>query len=89
MSQSAINYKKVITKCIIKGLNLQYVKNSYNSIIYENQQYNLKKRQKIWTDTSSDKRWRWWTGTWKRRLILLAIRKMQIKPQWDTTIYNY
>lgn len=46
MSQSAINYKKVITKCIIKGLNLQYVKNSYNSIIYENQQYNLKKNKR-------------------------------------------
>ena len=47
MSQQAINYKKVITKCIIKGLNPQNVKNSYNSIIYENQQYSLKKNKRL------------------------------------------
>ena len=49
---------------LIRGSYPKYIKNSYNSIA-KNQTTQLKNGQKIWTDISQRKMYRWPSGTWK------------------------
>ena len=60
----------------IKDWHPKYIKSSHTST-NRKQVIQLKNGQRIWTDTSPKKKFRWPTGTWKDASLI--IREMQIK----------